>query len=117
MSSEFNEKYEWIRLSEEDSKKVNALTDQQLLRIEVADKKICVSRVANKLYGINDRCPHAGTPFTHNGSCNKKGVIVCATHHYKFHIQTGMSADGNQYKIPTYAFEVQGDIVFVGIKK
>lgn len=113
----FDSSYNWIPLSESDSAKILALQHQQLLRIEVENKGICVSLIDGQYHGINDRCPHAGTPFTHGGTCNKRGVVVCPTHHYKFNIKTGRSEDGNHYKIPNYPLQIQEGIAYIGIKK
>jgi nitrite reductase/ring-hydroxylating ferredoxin subunit len=38
------------------------------------------------------------------GTCNKRGIVVCPTHHYKFDMKTGLSADGNYYKLPAVSY-------------
>lgn len=111
-----DDRYDWHELDAELAQKIITLKEQQLFPIELAGKKICIAKSTEKLFGILDRCPHAGTPF-HLGSCNKKGVIVCPTHHYKFHLQTGLSADGNHYKLPTFPIVVDGIGVKIGIRK
>lgn len=108
--------HDWHELPEEDAQKVKALAEQQLLPVEVAGKRICISKISGQYLAINNRCPHAGTPF-HLGSCNKKGIVVCPTHHYKFDMKTGLSADGNHYKLPTYKIRVTSEGISIGIRK
>jgi nitrite reductase/ring-hydroxylating ferredoxin subunit len=111
-----DEMYDWHILPEKASIEICALAEQQLYALEIADKKICVTRVAGKWMGILNRCPHAGTPLS-MGSCNKKGVIVCPTHHYKFHLHNGLSADGNHYKLPTFPLKIENGTVSLGVRK
>lgn len=106
--------YQWEKLSEADSELINQLDDRQLIRIVVEDKNICVTRLDNAIYGIHDRCPHAGTPLTHAKTCNLRGVVTCPTHHYKFDIKTGLSADGNNYKISNYRFKLENGDWWIG---
>ncbi|MCO5248262.1 MAG: Rieske 2Fe-2S domain-containing protein [Chitinophagales bacterium] len=109
-------RYQWETLPEEDTNKILQLENQQHTLIEWKGRKICVTRLDDKFYGLNDRCPHAGTPFTIGGTCNKRGIMVCETHHYKFDIKTGLSADGNSYKIPHYTFYREDGKLLIGKK-
>jgi 3-phenylpropionate/trans-cinnamate dioxygenase ferredoxin subunit len=108
--------YHWELLNEELSAQLRNLSDQQLLSIQIAGKKVCISRVQGTLMGILDRCPHAGTPL-HMGTCNKKGIVVCPTHHYKFDLKTGLSADGNNYRLPVFKIREVGSRLEVGWRK
>lgn len=109
--------YNWTVLPDAEKNMILALENQQLVRIELEEKKICVTKLDNQFFGINDRCPHAGTPLSTAKTCNKRGTVVCPTHHYKFNIKNGRSEDGNQYKIPNYIFAQLEDQLYVGIRK
>lgn len=111
-----DERYDWYELPSADAVKIAVMQEQQLLPLHVEGKKICVAKTAEAWYGIADRCPHAGTPL-HMGFCNKKGVVVCPTHHYKFSMQTGLSADGNHYKLPTFPVSLHEGKVWIGVRK
>ena len=109
-------RYDWEVLPKVDTDRILDLKNQQNTLIEWKGRKICVTRLNDEFYGLNDRCPHAGTPFTIGGTCNKKGIMICETHHYKFDIKTGLSSDGNNYKIPHYVFFQEGDELLIGRK-
>ena len=108
--------YNWTLLPDAEKEKILALDNQQLISIELEDKKICVTKLDNQFFGINDRCPHAGTPLSLSERCNKRGTVVCPTHHYKFSIKNGRSEDGNQYKIRNYIFAQREEKLFIGIR-
>lgn len=117
MSSNYpDDMYDWLDLPEEKNDAVKTLKEGALLAVELNGKKICIVKVGEQYFGINDRCPHAGTPF-HLGTCNKKGIIVCPTHHYKFDVKTGLSADGNHYKIPTFKVKEAKEKFIIGFRK
>jgi nitrite reductase/ring-hydroxylating ferredoxin subunit len=109
--------YHWTLIPDDEKNKILALENQQLVRIELEEKKICVSKLDDQFFGINDRCPHAGTSLSTAERCNKRGTVVCPTHHYKFNIKNGRSEDGNQYKIPNYIFSQKEHELYIGIRK
>lgn len=108
--------YQWEKLPASEMDKLIELENKHLVRIEMGDKKICVAKMDDMYYGINDRCPHAGTPLTTAKICNKRGIVTCPTHHYKFDIKSGRSADGNEYKIPNYKFKQTDGEWHIGIR-
>lgn len=105
----------WYPLSDEIKQAFLQLKMQQLAKFTFQEKDICVVRLEDGWHGISNRCPHAGASL-HHGHCNKKGIVSCPLHGYKFDVQTGMSADGNNYKIPRYNFKLENDILYIGIK-
>lgn len=117
MQSSFQDDlYHWEPLNQDQATLLSNLSNQQLVSIEIAGKKVCITRIDGSLMGILDRCPHAGTPL-HMGTCNKKGIVVCPTHHYKFDIKTGLSADGNYYKLPVFKIREVGSELEIGWRK
>ncbi len=114
MSSFSDSLYQWEKLPEQEAEKLKALESQRLVRLIFKESKICATELHGEYYGINDRCPHAGTPLTLALTCNKRGIVTCPTHYYKFDIKTGRSADGNEYKIPNYKFKEEGGTWYIG---
>ena len=108
--------YHWYLLPEAETKKILSLSNQQLTRIFFKGRNICVASLDGEFFGINDHCPHAGTSLASAMTCNKKGVITCPNHHYKFYIKTGLSADGNNYCVPHYVFSKQEQGLYIGSK-
>lgn len=84
----------------------------QLAKLTVDEKVICVTRLEDGFFGIHNSCPHAGAQL-HHGHCNKRGVLSCPLHGYKFDIKTGRSADGNNYKIANYLFKIEDDKLYM----
>lgn len=107
---------EWQELSDETKLKLESLKLQQLAKLTIDEKVICVTRLEDGWFGIHNTCPHAGAQF-HHGHCNKKGTITCMLHGYKFDVRTGNSTDGNNYKITNYQFKVENEKLYIGYKR
>ncbi len=105
----------WHELSDETKIAFDNLKIQQLAKFTFHEREICVVRLTDGFFGINNRCPHAGASL-HHGHCNKNGIIGCPLHGYKFNIKTGLSSDGNNYKIPYYVFKIENNKLFIGLK-
>ncbi len=107
---------QWHELSTETKQLVEKLKIQQLAKLTLEGKVICVAKLEDGIFGIHNTCPHAGAQL-HHGHCNKRGVIGCPLHGYKFDIKTGKSADGNNYKIMHYQFKIEEDKLYIGLKE
>jgi nitrite reductase/ring-hydroxylating ferredoxin subunit len=106
---------QWHELSDDSKQLLEQLKMQQLAKLTFDGKAICVTKLEDGLFGIHNTCPHAGAQF-HHGHCNKKGIVGCPLHGYKFDIKTGRSADGNNYKIAHYQFKIEADKLYIGFK-
>ena len=106
---------QWIALSDPTKLALEQLKLFQIARLEVEDKALCVARLEDGFFAITNQCPHAGSQL-HHGSCNKKGIITCPLHGYKFDVKTGISADGNNYKLMNYRFKTEDGILYIGIR-
>ena len=111
-----NWRYKWIKLADNHHKLLEGLELHVPKMIRVTDHRICVVKLAEGIQGVHNVCPHAGAAL-HAGFCNKKGVIVCPLHGYKFNMTNGRSADGNNYQLKTYKFDLRADGWHIGIKK
>ena len=106
---------QWHELSDDTKKRIEQLKIQQLAKLTFDEKIICVTKLEDGIFGIHNTCPHAGAQL-HHGHCNKKGVIGCPLHGYKFDMKTGRSVDGNNYKIAHYQFKIEDDKLYIGFK-
>ena len=104
---------QWTALSESTKEALEHLKLFQIAKLVVDDKALCVARLEDGLFAITNSCPHAGSQL-HYGSCNKRGIITCPLHGYKFDVKTGISADGNNYKIMNYRFKTEDGILYIG---
>ena len=112
----FNIRYKWIKLEEAESYKLRVLEMSKPTYLMVEEHRICVVRLAEGYFGMNNVCPHAGAAL-HNGYCNKHGVVACPVHGYKFDVKNGRSIDGNNYHTKTFKIDKREDGFYVGIKK
>lgn len=86
-----------------------------VMQVYVAGKKLCLVRHAQKLYAVQNSCPHAGGILS-GGWC-KNGYLVCPIHRWEYSLQNGRGAEGQGDYIDTYAVEMREDGVYIGIKE
>lgn len=106
---------QWQELSDETKERLEQLKMQQMAKLTILGRHICVTKLEDGLFGIHNSCPHAGAQL-HHGHCNKKGIISCPLHGYKFDVKSGKSADGNNYKLTNYQFKFENDKLYIGWK-
>ena len=56
--------------------------------IEVNNKRICLARLNDGYFSIDDKCPHAGARLG-MGTCDDHGHVICPVHRYRFDLKTG----------------------------
>ena len=105
----------WTPLSPETREKLDQLGLFQTAKFDLGDKSLCLVRLEDGFFAINNRCPHAGA-LLHHGHCNKRGIVTCPLHGYKFDVKTGLSADGNNYKLTNYRFKTEDGILYIGTR-
>jgi nitrite reductase/ring-hydroxylating ferredoxin subunit len=81
----------------------------------VEDKTICIVKKKDKVFAVDDRCPHQGASLS-AGYC-EKGFIVCPWHHYAFDLKTGRQDEEAGDYVETYPVEIREDGVYVGVEK
>lgn len=108
--------YNWVKLEKEDSDRLNVMEKHKPAYLKLDKHRICVVRLESGWFGVHNVCPHAGVAL-HGGFCNKKGIVACPAHGYKFNVKNGKSIDGNDYYLKTYKIEKREEDFYVGIKK
>lgn len=83
--------------------------------VQVDGKKLCIIKVKEDFYAVQNKCPHAGADLS-NGWCSK-GNLVCSYHRHEFDLKTGRGAEGQGNYIDTYPLELREDGLFIGIAK
>ena len=108
-------KYKWHKIAGEESE-LN-FNSNNLLRINVAGKTICVARGNNNfLYACANKCPHAGGIIS-DGLIDVLNNIVCPLHRYKYSLQNGRNVSGEGYYLKTYPLTQRDDGIYVGIEE
>ena len=100
---------EWFKVDIE-------LPDHDLVeQIKVNGKKLCLIKHQEKVYVIQNTCPHAGGILS-GGWC-KEGHIVCPIHRYEYNLSTGRGAPRQGDYIDIYPTEQREDGLYVGLKE
>lgn len=84
-------------------------------QVKVNGKKLCLIKYEQKIYVIQNTCPHAGGILS-GGWC-KEGNIVCPIHRYAYSLTTGRGAPGQGDYINIYPTEQREDGLYVGLKE
>lgn len=83
-----------------------------LLRVEVGGRLICLARVGDHIYAVDDDCTHISGPLDQGDldGC----VLTCPLHLAQFDVRTGRVLRGPaRDDLPTYAVRIEGDTVLV----
>ena len=107
-------KFVWHKIAESIADII--CNENNLCELEIADKKICISKNKNTLLACAAKCPHAGGRLA-EGYIDALGNIVCPLHRYKFSLQNGRNISGEGYFLKTYPIEIRSDGVFVSMEE
>jgi len=75
------------------------------LPADVAGVSVVVARLGERWYGVEDRCTHAGCPFSEEATL-EAGIIECHCHGSEFELATGKVRRGPAER-PVRAFPVR----------
>lgn len=90
-------------------------TEDFVQQIKVDHKKLCLVQYQQKLFVVQNNCPHAGGILS-GGWC-KNGHLVCPIHRWEYNLETGRGAEGQGDYIDTYPVIVKPDGIYVGLKQ
>jgi len=109
-----DKKYQWFKIAEN----VNELSfaENNLLIVEVNNKKITLARHKNELFACTHLCPHASGVLA-DGYIDVIGNIVCPVHRYKFNLLNGRNTTGEGYYLKTYPVKINDAEIFIGFEE
>jgi nitrite reductase/ring-hydroxylating ferredoxin subunit len=81
--------------------------------IDIDGKRICLTRLNDGYFAIDDKCPHAGASLG-SGKCTENELIECPIHRYKYNPRTGKGIQGDYVNI--YPTKLKLDGVYIGIE-
>ncbi len=84
-------------------------------KINVSGKKLCAVKTGDRLFVVQNKCPHAGAELS-QGWCSN-GNIICPYHRHEFNLETGRGKAGQGNYLNHYPVEARGDGIYVGLKK
>ena len=80
---------------------------------KVQGETIALFSHKDKIYAIDNRCPHMGFPL-HRGSVNDC-ILTCHWHHARFDLNTGGTFDLWADDVPTFPVEVRDGEVWINV--
>lgn len=90
------------------------ITEDQPLAVLLEDKQVGVFRLGDRLYALEDICPHAYALLS-SGFIDGE-TIECPLHQACFHIPTGKcTSPPAERDLATYPVKIEGDRVFVQV--
>jgi 3-phenylpropionate/trans-cinnamate dioxygenase ferredoxin subunit len=84
--------------------------------IAIDGKRICLVRLADGYFAVDDRCPHAGASLG-SGRCDEEGHVICPVHRYRYDVKTGKGLPKQGDYVETYPVKETDEGVFIGIEK
>lgn len=107
------DKINWVKVAE--SLAEVPFGENGLAEVMAGDKKVCIGKYKEALFGFAARCPHASGFFA-NGFIDALGNVVCPLHRYKFCMKNGRNVSGEGYYLKHWPVEVRDDGVYVGLE-
>ncbi|HEV2461130.1 MAG TPA: non-heme iron oxygenase ferredoxin subunit [Ktedonobacterales bacterium] len=84
----------------------------ELLRVEVAERLVCLANVNGTIYAVDDECTHIGGALS-DGEL-EGCVLTCPVHLARFDVRDGRVLRGPAREdVRTYAVRVEGDDILI----
>lgn len=106
-------KNNWIKIANKTEEII--FSENNIAKIAVEEKTICVTRTADGLNACASKCPHAGGDLS-DGYLDKRDHIVCPVHGYRFNINSGRDTEGEGYFLKIYSIKIAEDGIFVALE-
>lgn len=96
--------------------KASELEEEEPEFVKIGDEMVCVVRLEDGIYAINDICSHE---FAHlSEGFVEDGQIECPLHQARFDVKTGECLEAPaEDDVASYKVKVEGDQVYVGLPK
>ncbi|BAY09550.1 Rieske (2Fe-2S) protein [Calothrix sp. NIES-2098] len=83
------------------------------LLVRSANHTIALFYSDNRVYAIDNRCPHMGFPL--HGSTCKDGIVTCPWHYARFDLASGGTFDSWADDVPAFPVEIRDGEVWVNL--
>jgi|SRR5690554_1776799 len=92
---------------------INDLKDRTGKRFIVDDVEVALFKIDDKIYALNNICPHQHTALIYDGFL-EDDCIVCPVHGWKFNLETGLQPDGRR-GLDSYPVKIIDGEVFIKV--
>lgn len=76
------------------------------------DHEIAVFKIYDKVYAVDNICPHNHVPQMFDGYIDEM-YVTCPIHGFKFHLETGEQPTKIGCKLKTYELKIEDDYVYI----
>src|SRR5579862_892871 len=81
--------------------------------VQVDGRTLAVVRDKDRLFAVDNRCPHMGFPLSRGSVCD--GILTCHWHHARFDLQTGGTFDQWADDVRSFPTEIRDGAVWVDL--
>lgn len=103
----------WYKIYDFEEDGLNPQEIYAVRTIDVKGKMVCLGRLPDGYFAVDDRCPHAAGGRLGMGKCDADGSVVCPIHRYKYDLKSGKGFQGDY--VNTYQVETRADGVYIGM--
>jgi len=93
--------------------KVSDLKESVGERFLVNDTDIALFKINEKIYAVNNICPHKQANIMHEGFV-ENGCVVCPLHGWTFELSTGNLVGGSR-GLKSYPVEIKNEDIYVQV--
>jgi NAD(P)H-dependent nitrite reductase small subunit len=91
----------------------NNLIPGQGLKVRIKGKNIALFKHKNKIYAIQNGCPHQNADLA--DGYIKDDKVHCKLHNWAFELSSGIYSFNPKMRLCTYEVRVRNDIIYIGI--
>ena len=91
---------------------VHSLIPGKGLKVRIKRNDIALFRHKNKIYAVQNNCPHQGADLS--DGYIKDGKIHCALHHWAFELSSGTFSFNPDMRLKTYEVRIKDDMIYIG---
>ncbi len=93
---------------------IHDLVENSGKRFIVNDTEIAVFLIQNKVYAVNNICPHKQSALIYDGFIERE-FVVCPAHGWMFSLKSGKTPEGSK-GLETYKTVVVEDQVYIKVE-
>ena len=102
----------WVKIT--DIKDDIHFGKNDIAKVKVAGKEICVIQTPFGLKACNAYCPHAGGKL-YKGFLDNRGNIICPVHHYRFSLSNGRDTGNEGYFLKIFEVKENEEGVWINL--
>jgi len=105
---------QWVKIFSDRQEALRKIADGTTQLLIVNQTRICLARIQDKFYGVQDKCSHNGESLS-KGKINYLGEVVCPWHGYRFDLNTGRECGEKSNDLVTYPIKIDETGFYVGL--